>query len=174
MTHTSQCPNLLAPTHPLKHTYFLSTHSVLINVESNQLIHDPSRWNTIGFEPRSRAWSTDARVRDGPVDAARLHFAAPMPSDSRNSPTRRSSFLRTSEEMATLFEVAFMENDCSPNLSSNRGSARHGHRDALMMATPRLVEVRTGWAALAAAEELQSPSPRAVGEVTSAEDKNEA
>jgi hypothetical protein len=81
--------------------------------------------------------------------------------------------LRTSEEMANLFEVAFTENDRSPNLSSNRGSARHGHRDALMMATPRLVEVQTGWAALAAGE-LQSPSPRAVGEVTSAGHKTKA
>ena len=81
--------------------------------------------------------------------------------------------MRTSEEMANLFEVAFTENDCSPNLSSNRGSARHGHRDALMMATPRLVEVQTGWAALAAGD-FQSPSPRAVGEVTSAGHKTKA
>ena len=81
----------------------------------------------------------------------------------------------TSEEMANLFEVAFTEDDYSPNLSSNRGSARHhdGHRDALMMATPRLVAVQTGWAALAAGE-LQSPSPRAVGEVTRTAYKNEA
>ena len=78
----------------------------------------------------------------------------------------------TSEEMANLFEVAFTEDDYSPNLSSNRGSARHGHRDALMMATPRLVQVQK--AALAGARELQSPSPRAVGEVTSAEHKTEA
>ena len=75
----------------------------------------------------------------------------------------------TSQEMANLFEVAFTEADDTPNRGS---AARHGNRDALMMATPRLVEVQTGWAALAA--ELQSPSPRAVGEVTSAEHKNEA
>ena len=82
----------------------------------------------------------------------------------------------TSEEMANLFEVAFTEDDYSPNLSSNRGSARHhdsdGHRDVLMMATPRLVQVQR--AALAGARELQSPSPRAGGEVTSAEHKTEA
>ena len=77
----------------------------------------------------------------------------------------------TSEEMANLFEVAFTEDDYSPNLSSNRGSARHGHRDALMMAT-RPVQVQR--AALATAGELESPSPHAVGEVTSAEHQNEA
>ena len=72
--------------------------------------------------------------------------------------------------MANLFEVAFTEADDTPDRGS---AARHGHRDALMMATPRLVAVQTGWAALAAGE-LQSPSPRAVGEVTSAEYKNKA
>ena len=79
----------------------------------------------------------------------------------------------TSEEMANLFEVAFTEDDYSPNLSSNRGSARHhdGHRDVLMMAT-RPVQVQR--AALATAGELESPSPHAVGEVTSAEHQNEA
>ena len=86
----------------------------------------------------------------------------------------------TSEEMAELFEAAFREDDCTPSrlriphLSSNRGSARHGHRDALLMATPspRLVQVQR--AALAAAGELEFPSPLAVGEVTSAEHQNEA
>jgi hypothetical protein len=78
----------------------------------------------------------------------------------------------TREEMANIFEHAFTEDDDTPNLSTNRGSARHGHRDALMMATPRLVQVQK--AALAGARELQSPSPRAVGEVTSAEHKTEA
>jgi hypothetical protein len=78
----------------------------------------------------------------------------------------------TSEEMANIFERAFTEDDYTPNLSSNRGSARHGPRDVLMMATPRLVQVRR--AALAGARELQSPSPRAGGEVTSAEHKIEA
>jgi len=127
----------------------------------------------ISFGPRSRALRTDARVHDGPLDAAGLHSAAPIPSDSRNSPRRRNSFIPTSEEMAELFEVAFREDDCTPSrlsiphLSPKRGSARH----ALMMATPRLVEVRR---AFAASGEVQSPSPRAVGEVTRAEHKNEA
>ena len=75
----------------------------------------------------------------------------------------------TSQEMANLLEVAFTEADDTPI----RGSpARHAHRDALMMATPRLVEVRR--AAFAASGELQSPSPRAVGEVTRTAYKNEA
>ena len=72
----------------------------------------------------------------------------------------------TSQEMANLFEVAFTEDDYTPN----RGSAAR-HHGTLMMATPRLVEVRR---AFAASGEVQSPSPRAVGEVTRAEHKNEA
>ena len=80
----------------------------------------------------------------------------------------------TSEEMANIFERAFTEDDYTPNLSSNRGSARHGHRDALMMATPSPRLVQPQMAALAAAGELESPSPHAVGEVTSAEHQNEA
>ena len=134
-------------------------------------MHDPM---AIGFEPRSRAFRTAAKVHGGPVDAAGLHSAAPIPSYeySKNSPsrTRRSSFVPTSEEMANLFEVAFTEADDTPD----RGSARHGHRDALLMATPspRLVQVQR--AALAAAGELEFPSPLAVGEVTSAEHQNEA
>ena len=73
----------------------------------------------------------------------------------------------TSEEMANIFERAFTEDDYTPN----RGSAAR-HHGTLMMATPRLVQVRR--AAVAASGELQSPSPRAVGEVTRTAYKNEA
>ena len=78
----------------------------------------------------------------------------------------------TSQEMANLFEVAFTEANDTPDRGS---AARHGHRNALMMATSRIVRVqRAALAAEAADGELQSPSPRAVGEVTIVEHRNEA
>ncbi len=126
----------------------------------------------ISFGPRSRALRTDARVHDGPVDAAGLHSVAPIP--SRKSPSRKSSFVPTSQEMANLFEVAFTEASDTPDRGS---AARHAHRNALMMATSRIVRVqRAALAAEAAASdgERQSPSPRAVGEVTIVEQRNEA